>query len=63
MPAESEAQFRWLHTKDAEEKLGKAGVKEWIDATPNPSSLPKRKKTPKAKKPPVIYRHTTTPRS
>jgi hypothetical protein len=44
MPAESKAQFRWLHTKDAEEKLGISGVKEWIGATGSPGHLPEKKK-------------------
>jgi len=43
MPAESKAQFRWLHTDDAEKKLGSAGVDEWIGATGSPKDLPERK--------------------
>jgi hypothetical protein len=46
MPAESKAQFRWLHTDDAKEKLGNSGVKEWIGATGSPKGLPERKKAP-----------------
>jgi hypothetical protein len=45
MPAESKAQFRWLHTSDAAKKLGKSGVKEWIGATGSPKKLPERKST------------------
>jgi hypothetical protein len=44
MPAESKAQFRWLHTDDAKEKLGDSGVKEWLGATGSPKGLPERKK-------------------
>jgi hypothetical protein len=44
VPAESKAQFRWLHTEDAKEKLGKAGVSEWLGATDSPKELPERKK-------------------
>ena len=43
MPAVSQAQFRWLHTEDAKEKLGKSGVDEWISATGSPKGLPKKK--------------------
>ena len=43
MPAESKAQFRWLHTEDAKEKLGKAGTDEWLSATGSPKGLPERK--------------------
>jgi hypothetical protein len=44
MPADSKAQFRWLHTEDAAKKLGTAGVKEWESATGSPKGLPERKK-------------------
>lgn len=43
MPAESKAQFRWLHTEDAKEKLGKSGAEEWISATGSPKGLPEKK--------------------
>jgi hypothetical protein len=43
MPAVSQAQFRWLHTKDAAKALGKSGVAEWIGATGSPKNLPKKK--------------------
>jgi hypothetical protein len=48
MPAESKAQFRWLHTADAKEKLGAKGVSEWLGATGSPKGLPERKKKKKA---------------
>ena len=48
MPAESKAQFRWLHTEDAEKKLGKSGVSEWLGATGSPKGLPERKKKKKS---------------
>jgi hypothetical protein len=44
MPAVSKAQFRWLHTADAKQKLGAGGVREWEGATGSPKSLPQRKK-------------------
>ncbi len=44
MPAESKAQFRWLHTEDAKEKLGSSGVNEWLGATGSPKGIPERKK-------------------
>ena len=43
MPAESKAQFRWLHTEDAKKKLGESGVQEWESATGSPKGLPERK--------------------
>lgn len=43
MPAESKAQFRWLHTEDAKKKLGESGVSEWLGATGSPRGLPERK--------------------
>lgn len=63
MPFESDAQNAWGHTPEGEKALGgPEKVKEWEKAT-DYAHLPKRKKkAPKAKKPPVIYRHTTTPR-
>ena len=53
MPAVSQAQFAWLHTEDAKEKLGEMGVKEWEDATGSPKGLPEKKdeEAPKRKKP------------
>lgn len=64
MPFESDAQARRAHTPEGTKALGGPDkVKEWDDAT-DFENLPKRKKrTPKKSKPPVIYRHTTTPRS
>ena len=44
MPAESKAQFRWLHTDDAKKQLGESGVKEWLGATGSPKGLPERKR-------------------
>lgn len=44
MPATSKAQFRWLHTEDAKDKLGKSGVAEWLGATGSPKGLPERKR-------------------
>lgn len=41
MPAVSLAQERWLRTEDARRKLGAAGVREWLAATPK-SGLPER---------------------
>lgn len=43
MPAQSKAQFRWLHTADAKKQLGSSGAKEWIGATGSPKGLPERK--------------------
>lgn len=43
MPAESKAQFRWLHTADAKKKLGASGVQEWESATGSPKNLPEKK--------------------
>lgn len=42
MPAVSKSQFRWLHTEDAKQKLGKEGVTEWEDATGSPKNLPEK---------------------
>lgn len=47
MPFVSEAQRRWGNSPSGEKALGKAGVKEWNDATPK-GKLPDRLK-PKAK--------------
>jgi hypothetical protein len=44
VPAVSKAQFRWLHTANAEKALGKSGAQEWIGATGSPKSLPEKKK-------------------
>jgi hypothetical protein len=48
VPAESKAQFRWLHTDDAKEKLGAKGVSEWLGATGSPKGRPERKKKKKS---------------
>lgn len=43
MPAQSKAQFRWLHTDSAKKALGSKGVNEWIGATGSPKGLPEKK--------------------
>ena len=62
MPAKSKAQFRWLHTEDAKEQLGKDGVKEWLGATSSPKNLPERKKPGPKPKSIQRLRHSTHPR-
>jgi hypothetical protein len=43
MPWQSEAQRRWGNSPEGHKALGKAGVKEWNDATGN-KKLPERVK-------------------
>lgn len=50
MPFKSKAQMRKFFEMEKKGEISRKELKEWLDATPNPSKLPERVKPKKTKK-------------